>query len=93
MTEKIIPRKELEQMMAQNDIIRNAASAMTPGFTDALHHRINLAQKIGKKTGLDWLALVDLLECIFLSKGLKPNATMEDVERVLSVLGWQVSDK
>lgn len=93
MSEKIIPRKEMEQMMAQNDIIRHAASAMSPGFREALNKRISLAQKIDKAAGVDWLALVDLLECIFLSRGFKPDATFEDVERVLSVLGWQVSEK
>lgn len=93
MIQKVIPRKDLQQMMEQSIIMNVAEDARTPAFRAAMDKRIMVAQKIAGPLGLDWLALTDLMEAIYLSRGFKPDATIEDLERVLSVLGWQVSDK
>jgi hypothetical protein len=92
MSEKIIPRKELKKLVELTTTMKDA-SVIGGDFHEALNKRIPVAQKLSRKTGLDWLPFLDLLDSIIRFNGFKPEATLEDVERVLSVLGWQVSKK
>lgn len=39
-----------------------------------------------------WLAVVDFLQSVFPVAGFKPDATNEDIYKVLDVLGWVVKE-
>lgn len=90
MNEKIIPRKELSKLVELGEIMRTGNQTE---FQLALNQRIPLAQKLNRETGVDWLSFLDLLDAIQRHDGFMEEATMEDVEQVLSVLGWKVSQK
>lgn len=88
MSEKIIPRKELSKLVELGEIMRTGSN---DEFQLALNQRIPLAQKLNRETGVEWLSFLDLLDALQRHDGFLAETTMEDVERVLSVLGWQVS--
>lgn len=87
---KIIPRKELSKLVELGEIMRTGDH---DEFQLALNQRIPLAQKLNRETGVDWISFLDLLDALQRTDGFLGETTMEDVERVLSVLGWQVSQK
>jgi len=88
MKEKIIPRRELSKLVELGEIMRTGSN---DEFQEALNQRIPLAQKLNRETGVEWLSFLDLLDALQRTAGFLEETTMEDVERVLSVLGWQVS--
>lgn len=88
MNEKIIPRKELSKLVELGEIMRTGSN---DEFQLALNQRIPLAQKLNRETGVEWLSFLDLLDALQRHDGFLAETTMEDVERVLSLLGWQVS--
>lgn len=88
MKEKIIPRRELSKLVELGEIMRTGSN---DEFQEALNQRIPLAQKLNRETGVEWISFLDLLDALQRTAGFLEETTMEDVERVLSVLGWQVS--
>lgn len=90
MSEKIIPRKELSKLVQLGETMRTAGHEE---FQFALNQRISIAQKLERETGVDWLSFLDLLDALQRTDGFLEETTMEDVERVLSAIGWQVSEK
>lgn len=49
-------------------------------------------KRIEQECGVYWSALSSLCSAIFPQRGLKPNATNEDVYAILRLLGWEVSE-
>ena len=90
MSEKIIPRKELKKLVELGEIMRTGSN---DEFQEALNQRIPLAQKLSRETGVEWLSFLDLLDALQRTAGFLKETTMEDVERVLTALGWKVSEK
>ena len=88
MSEKIIPRKELGKLVELGEIMRTGT---LDEAQEALNQRIPLARKLEKETGVDWLSFLDLLDALQRYKGFLDETTMYDVEKVLAVIGWQVS--
>ena len=90
MSENIIPRKELKKLVELGEIMRTGSN---DEFLEALNQRIPLAQKLNRETGVEWLSFLDLLDALQRTDGFLKETTMEDVERVLTALGWKVSEK
>jgi hypothetical protein len=90
MSEKIIPRKELKQLY---EICTAMRDKTLEDYRDYLGKRFPIAEKLAEKSSLDWLPYLNLMDSILGPHGFNPDATFEDIERVLSVLGWQVSEK
>lgn len=88
MSEKIIPRKELSKLVELGEIMRTGS---IDEAQDALNQRIPLSRKLEKETGVDWLSFLDLLDALQRYKGFLEETTMDDVEKVLAVIGCQVS--
>lgn len=88
MSEKVIPRKALSKLVELGEIMRTGTHEE---FQLALDQRIPVAHKLEKETGVDWLSFLDLLDALQRHNGFLEETTVDDVERVLSVLGWQVS--
>lgn len=88
MSEKIIPRKELSKLVELGEIMRTGS---IDEAQDALNQRIPLSRKLEKETGVDWLSFLDLLDALHRYKGYLEETTIDDVERMLAVIGWQVS--
>ena len=88
MSEKIIPRKELSKLVELGEIMRTGS---IDEAQDALNQRIPLSRKLEKETGVDWLSFLDLLDALQRYKGFLEETTIDDVERMLAVIGWQVS--
>lgn len=88
MSEKIIPRKELSKLVELGEIMRTGS---IDEAQDALNQRIPLSRKLEKETGVDWLSFLDLLDALQRYKGYLEETTIDDVERMLAVIGWQVS--
>ena len=90
MSEKIIPRRELSKLVELGETMRTGGHEE---FQFALNQRIPVAQKLERETGVDWLSFLDLMDALQRAHGFLEETTVDDVERVLSVLGWQVSQK
>lgn len=88
MSEKIIPRKELSKLVELGEIMRTGS---IDEAQDAQNQRIPLSRKLEKETGVDWLSFLDLLDALQRYKGYLEETTIDDVERMLAVIGWQVS--
>lgn len=88
MSEKIIPRKELSKLVELGETMRTGT---IDEAHDAMNERIPLSRKLEKETGVDWLSFLDLLDALQRYKGFLEETTMDDVEKVLAVIGWQVS--
>lgn len=88
MSEKIIPRKELSKLVELGETMRTGT---IDEAQDAMNERIPLARKLEKETGVDWLSFLDLLDALQRYKGYLEETTIDDVERMLAVIGWQVS--
>ena len=54
-----------------------------------LLERIELA----KESGIDWTALLNLLDGIFAGFGFNPEASNWNIYCVLQMLGWEVADE
>lgn len=49
-------------------------------------------KRIEQECGVYWSALSSLCSAIFPQRGLKHDATNEDIYAILRLLGWEVSD-
>lgn len=59
--------------------------------TQSARSFVDACVAVERSAGLCLCAISDLLACIF--PGLKPDATNEDIYKVLEVLGWTVVDE
>lgn len=91
MSEKKLPRVGLEKL------VETCRAYYQAGYdadnADKLlsdWHEAGNAMK--EKAGLGRFVLADLVCAVVRSWGLKPEATAEDLVKVLEVLGWQVTD-
>ena len=49
-------------------------------------------EDLQRRTGIDWLSITDLADCILKPKGFKPGASNTTIYAVLNVLGYEVVD-
>lgn len=87
--------------MAKNKIPKGAldeAIALTreyyqlSGSVSELSRITNMTRQIEDATGIMWVGIENLLSSILSARGIKPDATNEDIYAILRRLGWEVSD-
>ena len=83
---KQIPKKQFDEVL---DLSREYWET---GGTTVLQERIKAAQEIKKATDIDWLAIIDFVDCIVRTTGILPDASDEMFYILLRVLGWEVAD-
>lgn len=83
---KQIPKKPLDEII---EVCRRYWNSEVAD-SKALDKRIKIAQKIEKRTGLDWLALANFIDAVLMGDGLEPNAENEKIYSALRALGWDI---
>ena len=59
---------------------------------DALDKMVEAGKALERDAGIGMFSLLDFVTGMIRSGGLKPDATIEDICKVLEVLDWQVVD-
>lgn len=87
MANKVIPKTLLDRVI---DLNREYWS----GSSDPLANEriIDLCTRIDSLSGINWFSLHNFLSAVFPQRGLKHDATNEDIYAVLRLLGWEVSE-
>lgn len=83
---KQIPKKQFDEL------VRLSRQFWEGIDTTLLKDRIDVAMEIREATGIDWMAIVDFIDCIIRSTGILPGASDEMLYNLLRVLGWEVAD-
>jgi hypothetical protein len=83
---KKIPKKQFD------DVVRLSREYWETGSTTLLQERIKVAIEIRDLTGIDWLAIIDFVDCIIRRTGVLPGASDEMLHILLRVLGWEVAE-
>lgn len=84
---KRIPKKQFDE------VLRLSREIWDNGEHEPIKERIKVAQEITNATGLDWLAIMDLIDCIIRDSGFVPNADDDFIYLLLRVLGWDVANE
>lgn len=63
----------------------------TSGSAETLSHLNDIPRQIEDKTGIWWNHIENLLSSVLVYRGIKPDATPEDIYAILRLLGWEVS--
>ena len=63
----------------------------TSGSAETLSQLSNISRQIEAETGIWWNNIENLLSSVLSYRGIKPNATPEDIYAILRLLGWEVS--
>lgn len=84
----------MKQIPAQfNEVLRLSREFWESGDSGnnaLLRERIKVAQGVRDDTGIDWLAIIDFIDCIIRPSGFVPGASDEMLFILLRVLGWEV---
>lgn len=83
---KQIPKKEFDE------VLRLSRDFWESGDPLLVKDRIAIAQYITNKTGIDWMAICDFIDCLIRRYGFLPGASNEMLYILLRVLGWEVAD-
>ena len=83
---KQIPKKQFDS------IVRLSREYWETGSTPLLQERIKDAMEINEMTRIDWLAIIDFVDCIIRRTGVLPGASDEMLYILLRVLGWEVAE-
>jgi hypothetical protein len=83
---KQIPKKQFDK------VLRISREIWETGEENLFKMRIKEAQKIERVTGLDWMAILDFIDCIIRSSGFIPGASDEIIHFLLRVFGWEVAE-
>ena len=81
---KKIPKKQFDS------IVRLSREYWETGSTPLLQERIKAAIEIRDVTQIDWLAIIEFVDCIIRRTGVLPGASDEMLYILLRVLGWEV---
>lgn len=84
---KKIPKAKLDRCIELN---RRYFDVMSPFDDDLLNEKIDVGNKLELEVKVGIMILSNLLSSIMAYSGLKPDATNEDIYKVLEVLGWEV---
>lgn len=84
MTKKVIPKKLLDTCIN--------ADREYWSYDHNHYDTISLFKELDAATGIDWYAMQCLMTALLTYRGLKRNATNEDIYAILRLLGWEVSD-
>lgn len=88
MAENKIHKDNLDRCI---DLTRTYYAVGTLANEDALQEMLEAAKELENDVGLGVFALLDFISSIIRYSGMKPEATNEDIYKVLEVLGWQVA--
>lgn len=83
---KQIPKKQFDEL------VRLSREFWADIDKAHLKKRIDVAMEIREATGIDWMAIIDFVDCIIRSTGVLPGASDEMLYILLRVLGWEVAD-
>lgn len=75
-----------------DELIRYSRKYWEDGDHFTLANKGVASKKVEAATGVDWLAVQDLVDSIIRYSAFLPNAENEKIYEVLSVLGWEVVD-
>lgn len=75
-----------------NEAIALTQEYYTSGSTETLSHLSDISRQIEDETGIWWNNIENLLSSVLSYRGVKPDATPEDICSILRLLGWEVSD-
>ncbi len=90
MSERKLPRAGLEKLM---EACRAYYQYPCAGDIDKLLNAWHAAGNVLEaRAGLARYTLVDLVRATVRPYGMKPEVTIDDLVKVLEVLGWQVTD-
>lgn len=84
---KKIPKKQFDE------VLRLSRDIWEKHEQEPIKERIKVAQEITNVTGLDWMAIMDFIDCIIRSSGFVPGASDDFIYLLLRVLGWEVVDE
>lgn len=87
MANKVIPKTLLDKAIELDREYWSGSAG--PLSNDRL---LDLCEQIDRVSGVNWYSLRDLLAAVFPFRGLKHDATNEDIYAVLRLLGWEVSE-
>ena len=88
---KKIPKKKLHKLMEMTKEFWSHGMDEEEA-QELLRERIGQAQAFEQETGIDWFAILCLLDGIFHNAGLCPDADNFKIYAVLGLLGWEVAD-
>ena len=87
MAKKEIPKALLDRAI---DLDREYWAGSSDPFAN--ERLIDLCTQIDSLAGVNWYSLQNFLSAVFPQRGLKHDATNEDIYAVLRLLGWEVSE-
>lgn len=90
MTEKKIPKMQLDQCI---EATKNYFDPNVPFSHGLLDAKIDVCLRLEESVRVGMIVFGDFLGSILTPSGLRPDATNEDIYKVLEVLGWQVTDE
>lgn len=85
---KTIKKMDLDILI---DKTREVYSLGAKNLDSLITDRIVIAKAIAEQNGLNWLSLIDLIDCIMVPDGLKEGASNEEIYQILNLLGWDVA--
>lgn len=60
---------------------------------DDLNAMLLQSEALGRQTGIEWTAWLNIMDSIFKADGLNNAATNEQVYQILNILGWEVVEE
>ena len=87
MAKNAIPKGPLDEMIALTREYYSLSASRS--VLSRIHDR---SDQIEDATGIHWLDIENLVSAILPARGIKPDATNEDIYAILRRLGWEVSD-
>ena len=87
MAKKVIPKTLLDNVI---ELAREYWTGSSYPFAN--ERQIDLCTKIDALVGINWYSLLNFMFAVFPQRGLKHDATNEDIYAVLRLLGWEVSE-
>ena len=92
MSEKTLPKAKLDAaIVAVREYCALDFKEVTEHHREMAGHALDVCIEVTCGTG-SGVSVFELLECVFRSHGIKPDATNEDIYKLLDWLGWQVVD-
>ena len=87
MRKKVIPKALLDKAV---DLTRDYWRGIS--HPRSLDDIASVTEEMDSITGINWYSLQNFLSSVFPDRGLKNDATNEDIYAILRLLGWEVSD-
>lgn len=84
MSDKKIPKEKLDNLLLLCGGYYNSLD------DESLSEMMRATKELETDIGVSMFALQDVVTGIIRSRGMKPDATNEDIYKVMEVLGWTV---